>query len=133
MVLILKIIKKEMIINKKNILLIMCMFSHIIYSQETPDLKRDPIRDLPEEISFKYGTDIIPDKETALEYADIILKKRYINTKIDELKPYEITLIEEDKVWEIKLPTDTRLRGIAYFHIKINKNTGEVLNIWVDK
>lgn len=123
-----------MVINRKIfILFFLCMFSHVIYSQETLNLEINPIRDLPKEITIKYSIDIIPDKETALEYADLILKNRYINTKIDDLKPYEIELNKEGTVWKIKLPTDNRLRRKAYFHLNINKNTGEILNIWVDK
>lgn len=122
-----------MVIRKKIILIMLCIIPQLNYSQEKLETNIDPIKDLPREISTKYGTDIIPDEETALEYADVILKKRYINTQIDKLKPYEIELIAEGKVWEIKLPTDPRLREVAYFHLRINKNNGEVLNIWVDK
>lgn len=56
----------------------------ILKKEESDNI--DPIKDLPKEISNKYGTDIIPDKETALMYADIILKKRYINVDFDIFK-----------------------------------------------
>lgn len=89
-----------MINKKKNVLIILLsMFTNFIYSQKTNQEEKNPIIDLPDQITFEYRIDIIPDKETALKYADIILKSRYINTKIDELKTYEIELTTEGKVW----------------------------------
>ena len=118
-----------MVIRKRIILIMLCIIPQLNYSQEELEINIDPIKDLPKEISTKYGTDIIPDKETALMYADIILKKRYINVDFDVLKPYEISLIAEDKVWEIKVLRKPNY----YYHLRLNKNNGEVLNIWVDK
>lgn len=93
----------------------------------------DPIKDLPEIINSKYVIPMIPDEETALQYAEIIFKKRYKGMDFEEVKPFEVYLIAEEKVWDIKAPVDKRLKGIAYFHLRINKNTGEILNSWVDK
>lgn len=97
------------------------------------DPNYDPIKDLPEIINSKYVIPMIPNEETALQYAEIILKKRYKGMDFEEVKPFEVHLIADEKVWDIQAPVNKRLRGIAYFHLRINKNTGEVLNSWVDK
>lgn len=113
--------------------IIMCMLTCITFSQERNTKVRDRIKDLPKKINVVYVINIISDENTAIEYAKIILKKRYPNVSFEKLEPFEITSIAEGKVWEVKIPTDPQLRGIAHYHIRINKNTGEILNFWVDK
>lgn len=82
-------------------------------TSKTVSLSKDPVKDLPEEITYRYNVPIIPDEQTALLYADMILKRRYKGMDFDKVKPYSINLIEDEKVWEVKIPTDPQLRGIA--------------------
>lgn len=98
--------------------------------QEIDDTYKDPIKDLPKEIDYKYGKPMIPDEETALQYADIILKKRFRNIPFDDLKPYTINLIANERVWEIKVHIENYKD--KYFLIRINKNNGEILNCWLE-
>jgi len=123
---------------KNNFINIFLIISFVILSQqanaqvdklqELDDSYKNPITDLPKELGYKYGKAMIPDKEIALEYADLILKKRYRNIPFDELKPYIITLIADERVWEIKVPIGDY--ADKYFLIRINKNNGEILNCW---
>lgn len=101
-----------------------------LYAQDTIS---DPIKDLPKEIQFHYGTDIIPDESTAMELAEVILKNRYRSTNFKKLKPFEINLIADNKVWDVKIVQNTFRFKTTEYHIRLNKNTGEVLNIWVER
>lgn len=97
------------------------------------DTISDPIKDLPKEIKSHYGTDIIPDESTAMELAEVILKNRYRSTNFKKLKPFGINLIADDKVWDIKIVQNTFRVKTTEYHVRLNKNTGEVLNIWVKR
>jgi len=122
------------IVKEKDIKIVfivfMCFITQISTSQEHKSKRHDRIRDLPKKINIVYGTDIIPDKETALQYADLIFKTRYPNTPFDNLKPYTINLIGDEKVWEVKVPIGNY--DNKYYILRINKNTGEIINIWLE-
>lgn len=94
----------------------------------------NPIKDTPKELTHKYGTDLVPSKNVASEIASIIWKERYLNDDIDAYKPFNVSSIEDDKVWEViaKSPNKNTVLKRVY-HMKINKNTGEILNNWVEK
>lgn len=104
-----------------------------IILQEVDDDTKDPIREVPKKILYKYATPLIPDEETAIEYADIVLKKRYKNIDFNQLKPYEIKLIADDWIWEIKVTQQVFYWKKSYFYLRINKNTGEIVNFWVER
>lgn len=122
-------------INFINIFLIISfvLLSHKVNAQvdklqKIDDTYKDPIKDLPKELGYKYGKAMIPDKETALQYADLVLKKRFRNVPFDDFKPYIINLIADERVWEIKVQIADYTN--KYFLIRINKNNGEILNCW---
>lgn len=124
--------------DSKNILLIAFFLCISYYKadaqnvevvvQEVDEDAKDPIKDIPKKIYYKYGKPMIPDKETALQYADLVLKKRFRNVPFDEFKPYIINLIADERVWEIKVQIADYAN--KYFLIRINKNNGEILNCW---
>ena len=114
------------------------MYIGSVQAQETAyyefdDTVKDPIKELPSKLFQRYSTDIIPDIETANAYVEIIIKKRYVNSQIEELKPFETILIANDRVWYVKIRKHLNPKSQYFYHVKINKNTGEILNIWVDK
>ena len=120
-------------IKKLIFILLLSITNQIIYSQEESYFDDNMSDRKNYDIKYSYLIDIIPDEETAIQYADIILKKRYVNIKIENLKPYKIKLIDDGKVWEIKLPKYKDIKYKFYYNIRINKNTGEILDIWQDK
>ena len=83
------------------------------------------------EIDEIYVTDILKDKEIALEVAKSIWRhSRKIKFPPDQ--KFEITLINNDRVWYIKAiqyPESGSCKP-RINHIKLNKNTCEVLDIW---
>src|SRR5690606_10831481 len=123
-------IQKEKDIKNIVFIIFMCFITQISTSQEKKSKGYDRIKDLPKKIDVVYGTDIIPDKETALQYADLIFKTRYPNTPFDNLKPYTINLIADERVWEVKVPIGNN--NNKYYILRINKNTGEIINIWLE-
>ncbi len=72
----------------KKLYLLFLFTTTSLFSQNESNI----IKDLPNEITVKYGTDILPNEKTALSVAEIILKERYLNTKFDKLKPFKINL-----------------------------------------
>lgn len=129
--------------NLKDFLLVLIFFSVNFYNSDAQNIEvivqeieegvKDPIRDIPKKINYKYVNPIIPDKETALLYADVIFKKRYKNVDFDSLKPYDIKLVAEDWIWEVKVTQETFQGKYTYFYLRINKNTGEIVNSWADR
>lgn len=101
--------------NLKDFLLALIFLSVNFYNSDAQNIEvivqeieegvKDPIRDIPKKINYKYVNPIIPDKETALLYADVIFKKRYKNVDFDSLKPYDIKLVAEDCVSSPKKST----------------------------
>lgn len=90
--------------------------------------------DIQSPIIERYGTDLISSEELAAKIAEIIWTERYVNDKIQLYKPFEVKLIENGKVWEIT--GNSPLKGNVIkrtYHMKINKNTGEILRNWVEK
>jgi len=95
----------------------------------------NPITDLPKEINVRYGTDVISKEESALKIAEILFIEDSPNTNFDVYKPFKIQLIADGKVWDIEASTQEKnFKGIRKtYHIRINKNTAEVLNFWVER
>lgn len=112
--------------NKKILILLVIFLTFInnAFSQRKVD-------DLPKNITQSYGTDIIPDEKTAIKIAEIILLKRYVNIdSLNYFKPFKVKLICNDRVWELKLEEIEDKIYKKNYNIRLNKNTGEVLNIW---
>lgn len=93
----------------------------------------DPIKELPNSIQNNFGTDILPNKEVAIKVCEIILLERYKNVDFNNYKPFIIESISEDRVWYIRAVQKDNPQRKHVYNIKINKNTGEVYNIWVDR
>lgn len=89
--------------------------------------KNRGIDQLPCKFTDRYGMDIIPDEETATTYTDIIISKRELLNS-DKVKPYQISLIANDKVWHI-IVKSYKCRDCKIY-INISKNTGEILNYY---
>lgn len=79
---------------------------------------------------IEFGTDIIIDEETAVAYAELIFKSRYINTNFEVTKPFEIQSIDNNKVWYVIAEDKRDVIKKNSYHIKILKNTGQVIDIW---
>lgn len=115
----------------KKILLILCFLPLSIVAQQIKngkckDVKRG-IEQLPCKFIDRYVTDIIPDEETVIKYVDILIRKKELLSP-EESKPYQISLIADNKVWHIVVKSyNCRYCKI---YININKNTGEVLNFY---
>ena len=112
---------------------ILVFFISNTYAQQ-PDNDIPFNQQLPNKIERRYGNDLIKDKKMATDYALLIFKSVYKNVDFDNLESIEIREIAENKVWDIKavrlaLPNSNKY---FYYNIRINKNTGEVLNIWKD-
>ncbi|WP_431343313.1 hypothetical protein [Chryseobacterium sp. JK1] len=89
--------------------------------------KNRRIDQLPCKLANHYGTDIIPDEEIAIKYVDILIRKRELLDP-EKSKPYQVSLIADNKVWQIVVKSyNCRYCKI---YININKNTGEVLNYY---
>ena len=70
--------------------------------------------------------DVIPDKETAIKVAEVILKKRYGEKNIERQQPFEVYL--KNNVWIITgTLKDSSDGGVAY--IEIQKLDCKVLKI----
>ena len=85
-------------------------------------------------ITERYGIDLISSEELAAKIAEAIWTEKYINDDIQLYKPFEVRLIDDGKVWEItgnSPHTGTVIKRV--YHMKINKNTGEILRNWVEK
>ena len=92
----------------------------------------DPVKDLPKEINERFVIPRIKSKETAVEICRLIIKDHNERINVKELIVEKATLISNDRVWEIVLKTPNS--GLCcIYNIRINKNTGEILNFWVVK
>lgn len=115
---------------KKKFLLLICMLPALLLAQQEKNKpcndKKRQIDELPCTIIERYGTDVIPDEETLIKYIDILINKRY-SIDAEELKPYQISLIANEKVWKTVIKLNCRF---CKAYININKNTGEVLNFY---
>lgn len=117
---------------------IICLIGGLLTSCSSTAQKKgyNPIKDLPKEIVVKFGIDIIPNEDLALKVAESILREHNRNVEFNDLKPFTINLIADGKVWDISISDkpNTEYRVIRRtYHLRINKNTGEVLNYWVDR
>ena len=88
--------------------------------------KNRGIDELPCTIVERYGIDLIPDESTLIKYIDILINKRY-SIDLEESKPYQISLISNEKIWRVVMKLNCRF---CKLYININKNTGEVLNFY---
>lgn len=109
-----------------------CFLIILLGCKSKPIEPYNPIRDIPKEIKEKYVIPLVGNEETALGIAKLIIKERYKDVNIDSLTLEKIELVSEEKVWEIVLKTPNAGFGLI-FNIRINKNTGEILNYWVVK
>lgn len=120
-------------IKKLIFISLLSITNQIIYSQEESFFYDRQSEERKYDIKIGFLTDIIADEKTAIEYAYIILKNRYVNNNIENFSKYKIQLIENDKIWDIKVPKYDDPKYKYYYNIRINKNTGEILDIWQDK
>ena len=112
---------------KNKFLLLICMLPTLLLAQQKVDKNcNDRKRRIDETIIEWYGTDVIPDEETLIKYIDILINKRY-SVDAEELKPYQISLIANEKVWKTVIKLNCRFCKV---YINVNKNTGEVLNFY---
>jgi hypothetical protein len=90
-----------------------------------------PVTRLPKKVNYRYGIDLIENEKIALDFTKLILKNKYKNIDFDNSK-YIVKLILDDRVWEIEVVINrTGITGIdKTFFIRINRNTGEVYNLW---
>jgi len=115
-----------------TILILSSNFS-VVSAQELTNERIDTVKELPKVIAVRYGNDLVPDENTAVQIADVILKRRTASVNFDKLKPYLVKSIADDKVWEIKITQEVFVGKFSYWYVRINKNTGEILNIWVER
>ena len=121
-------------IMKKQIgqILLAFILINILNSCKTKNV--DPmqhITNIDKPIKIRFGNNIIKDEEMALFMAEYIFSNRYKNIDFKKFKPFVIQSIEGNKVWEII--ASKKLYGKKpTFTIRINKNTGEILNLWKD-
>ncbi|WP_131327886.1 hypothetical protein [Chryseobacterium vrystaatense] len=115
----------------KRILLSLCFLPLLMVAQHNKNEKcKDKNRgidQLPCTIAYRYGTDIIPDEDAAIKYIDILINKRELLNP-ERAKPYQISLIADNKIWHI-IVKNYNCRN-CNIYININKNTGEVLNFY---
>lgn len=115
----------------KKVLIVLCFLPLCALAQKNKDGKcKDKNRakdQLPCKIVDRYGTDIIPDEKTVIEYTDLLIGKRELLDP-ERSKPYQISSIADNKVWHIVVKNyNCRYCKI---YININKNTGEILNFY---
>lgn len=92
----------------------------------------DPVKDLPKEITERFAIPRVQTKETAIAICKLIIKENNTKVNVEELVVDKAILIADDKVWEIVLKSP--VSGFMHqYHIRINKNTCEILNFWVSK
>lgn len=89
--------------------------------------KNRGIDQLPCKIIHRYGTDVIPDEETLIKYVDLLVNKRSLLDP-EKIKPYQVSLLADNKIWHIVVKSYNCLYCKIY--ININKNTGEILNYY---
>lgn len=114
----------------RKFLIILCFIPLFITAQENKNKKcKDKNRgidQLPCKLINRYGTDIIPNEETVIKYTDVLIKRELSDP--EKSKPYQISLIADNKVWHVIVKSyNCRYCKI---YININKNTGEVLNYY---
>ncbi|MCW1962894.1 hypothetical protein [Chryseobacterium viscerum] len=103
----------------------LCLFAQQLKKENCKDKNRD-IDQLPCKITEHYGIDMIPDENATIKYVDILIKKDLLDP--EKVKPYQISLIADNKVWHI-IVKSYNCRNCKIY-ININKNTGEVLNFY---
>lgn len=92
----------------------------------------DPIKDLPNLVNERYVIPLVGNKETALNISKLIIKERYQKVNVETLIVDKAILVANEKVWEIVLKSP--VSGFMHvYNIRINRNTGEILNFWVVK
>lgn len=108
------------------------LFFILVSCKTNQSVVLDPIKDIPKNITNRFVIPMVNNKETALGMCKLIIKERYAKVDVDKLVLDKAILVANDKVWEIVLRTPNL--GFGYiFNIRINKNTGEILNFWVVK
>jgi len=115
----------------KKILIVLCFIPLLVVAQKNKNEKctdrNRGIGQLPCKITYRYGTDVIPDEDAVSKYTDILIDKGELLNP-EKAKPYQISLIADNKVWHVVVKSyNCRYCKI---YININKNTGEVLNFY---
>lgn len=108
-----------------NLILLFCLF--LICTNESYAQPK-----LPKKIEDRYGLDMIPNEESAIKLAEIVLYGRTTIKSLDKFKPFTINSIAKDKVWEVIVSVigDPKYSREKIYKIYINKNTGEILTFW---
>ncbi len=118
----------------KNVINIILLF--IVTSCNVKNkVNYDPIKDIPNKITNRYGTDIVINDKMATSIAEIIFKEHDKYNSFEDYKPFSCKLVSDGKIWEIiakPISNQTKMARKKYY-LRLNKNTGEVLNFWVEK
>ncbi|MCU7613902.1 hypothetical protein N0B16_05580 [Chryseobacterium sp. GMJ5] len=103
----------------------LCLLAQQVKKEKCKDKNRS-INQLPCKITERYGIDMMPDEKAIIKYVDLLIKKDLLDP--EKVKPYQISLIADNKVWHIVLKSYNCRNCNIY--INVNKNTGEVLNYY---
>jgi len=114
--------------NKKLVLLLLLCLIFIIGCKTRENLGQSN-----NIIQNRYGNDIISNEKIALKYAELIFNHRYKNVDFSSFKPFEISSIENGKVWYVIAKKKTLHIYEPKYSIKINKNTAEILELKKEK
>lgn len=113
-------------VNTKILCLIVCCWvSSCITISEQNDRSYS---ELPAHINQRYGSDIIDNQEMALKFARLVFENKYKYVNFDSLCTFKIESISEDRVWEI-VASNPKIYYSRQYTMRINKNTGEILNL----
>ena len=109
---------------------LMIGFECLIGSAQTPTPTSSPTRAQETALSEyqvplpKEG--LVPDKETAIKIAEVVLFRLYGKEEIVWQRPYKVRL--EDDVWWISGTMSDEMMG-RVFNIAISKQTGEIVHL----
>jgi hypothetical protein len=95
------------------------------------NIHQDAVRDIPKKIKVVYLKNLIDSKETAIKLGELIIRDYYSLKEIN-LKVLSANLVSDEKVWDI-LFSNAEAGFTHRYIIRLNRNTGEVLNIWRQK
>jgi hypothetical protein len=98
---------------------------------QSPTPSGSPIQDQPNDSVSAYQVPLpkeglVPDKETAIKIAEVVLFRLYTEPEITWQRPYSVKL--EKDVWFISGTMPHDMMG-SVFKIAISKQTGEVLHL----
>jgi len=83
------------------------------------------------DVEFPVLMDVIPDKDTAISFAQLVMDLMQKNEKFPDYVPQKVFYAEKDEVWIVSFwPSIEGYTG-ADCNIAIQKKDGRVLQIWV--